>query len=147
MSYGVKVNYKINDRLSLQSGVNSLDLSYQTEGVRALVTSTNSLTNDTNINTNINGIKVITLSSPEINSNFTSVSQELFDTGDSSLNNLNGNLNQSMSYVEIPMEAKYALIRKKIGVNLIGGVSTYVLYRNTVDIENSSGLITQCTCK
>ncbi len=142
LSYGVKVNYKINDRLSLQSGVNSLDLSYQTENVTALVTSTNSLTNDTNINTNVSGLKVITLSSPPSNANADLQTQELSANGVRTFNNLNGDLNQSLSYVEIPMEAKYALVQKKIGVNLIGGVSTYVLYRNTVDIENIDGSIT-----
>ncbi len=146
LSYGVKVNYKINNRLSLQSGVNSLDLSYQTEGVTALVTSTNSLTNDTNINTNVNGLKVLTLSarppSSGSSSNFDSQTQELAANGERTFGNLNGDLNQSMSYVEIPMEAKYALVQKKIGVNVIGGLSTYVLYRNEVDIENSDGSTT-----
>ncbi len=142
LSYGVKVNYKINKRLSLQSGVNSLDLSYQTEGVTALVTSTNSLTNDTNINTNVNGLKVITLAAPSSSANADLQSQELAANGERTFNNLSGDLNQSLSYIEIPMEAKYALVQKKVGVNLIGGVSTYVLYRNTVDIENTDGSIT-----
>ena len=142
LSYGVKVNYKVNDRLSLQSGINSLDLAYQTEGVTALITSTNSLANETNINTNVNGVKIITLSASPLNLNSEVLTQELAANGEGAFNDLSGDLNQSMSYVEIPMEAKYALLQKKIGVNVIGGVSTYILYRNAVDIQNSNGSVT-----
>ena len=142
LSYGIKVNYKINDRLSLQSGVNSLDLAYQTEDVRALVTSTNSLTNETNINTNVEGVKIITSSASFSDFNSEVQAQGLAANGQGTLNNLSGDLNQSLSYVEIPMEAKYALLQKKIGVNIIGGVSTYFLYRNTVDIQNNNGSVT-----
>jgi len=142
LSYGIKVNYKINNRLSLQSGVNSLDLSYQTKDVTALVTSTNSLTNDTNINTNVNGVNIITWSSSSsLSANSDIQTQELGTRGERAFNNLSGDLNQSLSYVEIPMEAKYTILQKKIGVNIIGGVSTYILYRNTVNIENQDSSV------
>ena len=48
----------------------------------------------------------------------------------------NGSLDQSYSYVEVPLEAKYALVQKKLGVNLVGGVSTYFLYDNNVSITS-----------
>lgn len=140
LSYGLKVNYKINDRLSLQSGINSLDLAYQTKNVSALITSSNGLSNDTNINTNVQGIKIVTVST---NTNDVVQSQELTASRQNgNFINLNGDLNQSFSYIEIPLEAKYNLLQRKIGVHLIGGMSTYLLYENGISIENQQGSTT-----
>jgi hypothetical protein len=136
LSYGVKVNYKINDKLSLQSGINSLDLAYQTKNVSALITSTEGLSNDTNINTNVDGIKIVTSSN---NNNAAVQRQEFASFQNGNLANLNGDLNQTFSYIEVPVEAKYALLRKKLGVNVIGGLSTYVLYNKGVTIQNENG--------
>ena len=143
ISYGIKVNYKINNKLSLQSGINSLDLAYQTKNVSALgfVTSTNGLSNDTNINTNVGGIKIVAMSNddPIVQSRdqeFGAIRQN------GNLANLNGDLNQSFSYIEVPMEAKYTILQKKLGVNVIGGLSTYLLYNKVVTLKNESGSTT-----
>ena len=137
ISYGVKVNYKINDKLSLQSGINALDLAYQTKNVSALITSANGLSNDTNINTNVDGIKIV--ATPSIDNSADRVQEFASSTQQGSLANLNGDLNQSFSYIEVPMEAKYALLQKKLGVNVIGGLSTYVLYNKGVTIQDENG--------
>ena len=44
-----------------------------------------------------------------------------------------------MSYIEIPMEARYSLVQQKFGVNVVGGLSTYILYKNGVTILNANG--------
>jgi len=137
LSYGLKVNYKINKRLSLQSGVNSLDLGYKTRGVSAQVTSNSGFSNNTNINTNIQGVKIVTVSN---NDNAIVQSQELaISRLDNSSTNLSGDLNQSFSYIEFPVEAKYNLIQRKVGVHVIGGMSKYFLYDNEVNIESQNG--------
>lgn len=136
ISYGIKVNYKINNKLSLQSGINSLDLAYQTKNVSALVTSTNGLSNDTNINTNVGGIKIVAMS----NDAAVVQGQEFAATRQNgNIANLNGDLTQSFSYIEVPMEAKYNILQKKFGINVIGGLSTYVLYNKAVTLQNESG--------
>ncbi len=137
ISYGIKVNYKINKRLSLQSGINALDLAYQTKNVSASITSSNGLSNDTNINTNIEGLEIVTISN---NDNAAVQSQELTSTiQNTTLTNFTGDLNQSLSYIEVPMEAKYNILQKKLGVNVIGGLSTYVLYRKEISMQNENG--------
>jgi len=136
-SYGVKINYRINNRLSMQSGINALDLAYQTENVTALITSTSGLTNGTNIKTNIQGIDIVAISNTAStfaqDNEFSSLSQA------NSVNNLNGNLNQSFSYIEVPVEAKYNILQRKVGVNLVGGLSTYVLYNKGIALQNENG--------
>lgn len=139
ISYGVKLNYKINDRLSLQSGINSVELAYTTKNVTALVSSNEALTNSTNLNTNLEGFSIITTS----NDNLAVQGVELItERSRSSSLNLIGDLNQSMSYIEIPMEAKYSLLQQKFGVNVVGGVSTYILYTNGISILNENGSTT-----
>jgi len=139
ISYGVKVNYKINDKLSLQSGINSVELAYTTNNVTALISSNEALTNSTNLNTNIDGFSIVTTSSD----NLVVQGVELItERARSSTLNLTGDLNQSISYIEIPMEAKYSLVQQKFGVNVVGGLSTYILYKNGISILNENGSTT-----
>ena len=136
ISYGLKVNYKINDKFSLQSGVNSVELAYTTKNVSALISSNAALTNSTNLNTNVDGFMVVTMS----NDNIASQGLELLrERNRNTTLNLTGDLNQSMSYIEIPMEARYSLVQQKFGVNVVGGLSTYILYKNGVTILNANG--------
>ena len=48
----------------------------------------------------------------------------------------NAELIQNLSYYEIPMELKYALINKRFGVNMIGGFSTLFLGNNEVSVRD-----------
>ena len=45
------------------------------------------------------------------------------------------NLNQDMTFFEIPVELKYRLSDKKVGFSLIGGFSTFFLSDNEVSYE------------
>jgi hypothetical protein len=53
-----------------------------------------------------------------------------------------GRMVQQLGYVEVPMELNYALLDKKFGINLIGGVSSLFLVDNAVSLE-SNQLITE----
>lgn len=45
-----------------------------------------------------------------------------------------GDLNQEFGFIEVPMEVEFALIDKKIGLNLIGGASTLFLQENNLSM-------------
>ena len=47
-----------------------------------------------------------------------------------------GVLNHEFNYLEVPLELKYALVNKKIGINMIGGISTLFLQGNELSIES-----------
>ncbi len=51
-----------------------------------------------------------------------------------------GVLNQNIGFIEIPSEVEYLIVDKKIGINIIGGISTLFLNRNnsSLNTENSS---------
>ena len=126
ISYGLKVNYKITDKFSLQSGIQNVDLGYSTENVSVITSSALLNNSKTNINSDIGAIVEVSSTTSQRSETYSQRSP--FDS--------NGSLDQSYSYVEVPLEAKYALVQKKLGVNLVGGVSTYFLYDNDVSITS-----------
>ena len=127
VSYGLKLNYKLSDKFSLQSGINTVELGYVTQNVSALLSSSLLEGSETNIDTNIEDVSVAAVSTLSQNSDAfsqrSSIDQE-------------GTLDQNFSYVEIPLEAKYNILQKKLGVNIVGGISTYLLYQNKVTINS-----------
>ena len=49
-------------------------------------------------------------------------------------------ITQDISYIEIPLELKYAIINKKLGVNAFGGISYMFRDKNSVSAETQSGM-------
>ncbi len=127
VSYGLKVNYKLSDKLSFQSGINTLELGYTTENVATLLSSSLLENSLTNINTNIEGVSLAVISTDRQSSD-SSIQRSSFDAS--------GTLDQTLGYVEIPMELKFNISQNKIGVNVLGGFSTYFLYRNQVSLTS-----------
>jgi hypothetical protein len=48
-----------------------------------------------------------------------------------------GAINQKMGYYEVPLEVSYAVLDKKFGINVIGGVSTLFLSQNKISLVSS----------
>lgn len=129
VSYGINVSYALNKKLKLRSGINRLEVGYNTENVAILPAE--EATGDIII-------KNIDLSSAatELNigsSNGFAVSQipasfeSLFDAS----------LEQQFGYLEVPLELSYKLTDKKLSINVIGGVSSFFLNKNEVYAKNS----------
>ena len=53
-----------------------------------------------------------------------------------------GKMVQQLGYIEVPLELNYALIDKKFGVDIIGGISSLFLVENSVLLE-SEDLVTE----
>lgn len=130
MSYGVQVSYALNNRLSVRTGVNNVDLSYSTSGIEVGT-----------------GPVAVALSSVDYGSrqvvltvadkgSFASASPSN-GFGDITPKSTQGDarLIQNINYYEVPVELKYAVINNKFGVNLIGGLSTLFLGNNEVSVK------------
>jgi hypothetical protein len=151
LSVGVNVGYDVTKRLTVRSGIHRVNYSYSTNDV-AIVPSINTGTTPVSANdgfgTNgaINNITNIAFTQnaatyslrdkqvTTINGEF---EQALLDTSIRQAQ-IEGSLNQRMSYIEVPIELKYAVLDKKVGINLIGGVSTLVLTENSIVLESPS---------
>lgn len=130
-SYGVQVSYAVNKRLSIRSGISNVDLSYSTGGIEiGSGPLTSALTGITYDDTQ-NALTVLDEGGIEAQNNtnggFGNITQK----------STNGpaELIQSITYYEIPLELKYALVKSKVGVNVIGGLSTMLLGNNDVSVE------------
>jgi hypothetical protein len=134
LSFGINVGYDVSSRLTIRSGIHKVDYSYSTRDV-ALAPS-------------INGNSITTIAFKQNASTF-EIKDRQANIGISTNQNpqallessiqakeIEGNLNQRMSYIEVPVELKYAVIDKKIGVNVIGGVSTLLLTKNSVVLDS-----------
>ena len=121
LSIGVKVNYQLSNKFFIQSGVNKVELAYNTQNVNALISSSKNALN--NMNTDKSGVILTPVRSSSV-----SGGSELNKSG------ISGDLNQSIEYFELPIEMKYSLYDKKIGLNLVGGFSTLILSNNSVSI-------------
>ncbi|HLT33130.1 MAG TPA: hypothetical protein VKZ98_05015 [Aquaticitalea sp.] len=129
MSYGVGGSYAINDRLKVRTGINKVDLGYRTENVIAfrsigfMSQSTAAHTTISNIDMSQNAENMTYLSSESLNKNIT---PEIMNT------KTQGTIDQRFGFIEVPLEVEYALVDKKIAVNVIGGFSTLVVDKNEV---------------
>src|SRR5690606_29083021 len=130
MSYGVQVSYALNNRLSVRAGVNNVDLSYSTSGIEVgtgpVAYALNSV--------DYGGRQIVT----------TVVDKGSFATaapsngfGDVQPKSTQGDarLIQNINYYEVPVELKYAVLDSKLGVNVIGGVSTLFLGSNEISVK------------
>ncbi|QLE01158.1 outer membrane beta-barrel protein [Galbibacter sp. BG1] len=135
MSYGINVAYNVSKRLSIRSGVNSVNMSYATNDIEfAPVAIATSSSNDQLSNITFksaeNSIRVTNSKAPNFNdiSEFESKSENISE----------GDINQKFGYLEVPMELKYRLIDRKLGLNVIGGFSSLFLTDNEVSLETNN---------
>lgn len=133
-SYGIKVGYALNKKLKVRSGVNKLDLSYDTANVIVF----NDVSTTANASTALRNIDFVPDSRGQtfaiLSRNNLNVLQVSNLVGD----NLNVALSQRISYIEVPLELEYALVENKLGVNVIGGASAFILSENEIvsEIDN-----------
>ncbi|WP_271768477.1 hypothetical protein [Aquimarina algiphila] len=129
MSYGVQVSYAITKKLSVRSGVSKVDLSYNTNGVGFAPSAVGQNLESVNYNENAGAILISDIGNTR--------DIEAFDINRNALDQTQnvGLINQSIAYIEVPMEMKYSLVDKKFGVNMIGGFSTLFLQDNEVSLE------------
>ena len=135
MSYGISGSYAINNRLKIRVGVNRVNLNYATENVIAFNdanTQARGGLSQGNITFKNDTISMVSL---ETLNRFSS--PEAFNT------KISGEIDQRFGFIEVPLELEYRLIDKKLGLNVIGGFSTFILSQNEIyaDIDGNSTLI------
>lgn len=132
-SYGLGVNYALNKKWSIRTGVNSLAFEYNTNDV-VFFQNTNA-SRIQNVKSNLQGslIEIQNKSSvipPEVGLNSAVI--EKYD----------GSINQKMGYLEIPLEMSYQLVDKKFGLQIISGFSSLILNQNSVAVQSNGQVIT-----
>ncbi|MBU3026640.1 hypothetical protein [Zobellia galactanivorans] len=144
MSYGLSIAYAVNDKLRVRSGVNKVDYGYDTQGVEFSGT-LQAVASDLLKNISYSGTsKNVVLQSETANIKNYEVSDNSFAPSPGLTEKpgglRNGSMAQQFGYLEVPLELEYALIDRKLGLNLLGGVSSLFLIDNSISL--SSGDLT-----
>ena len=146
MSYGISASYAVNKKLSIRSGINKVNLGYNTNNVVVYETIAKSASSSL-----VNNASAVKTSPENTNTpdNITLVSAENFEASKAGtlVSNSNTSINQSFVYIEVPLEIQYMLSDKKLGVNVIGGFSSFFLSDNELfsDFEGSRTSIGEAT--
>ncbi|WP_445453340.1 hypothetical protein [Flavobacterium sp. 25HG05S-40] len=131
VGFGIGVSYAVNNKFSIRTGLNKVNLSY-----------------DTNDISFFRGMQAKTLSGVQHNAasamihvesnsaaNTTPSSEiELLPFETTFVNKSVGSLKQEMGYLEMPVEMTYNVLDKKFGIKIIGGFSTLFLQENSISI-------------
>lgn len=121
-AYGVKISYKLSKRISLQSGVNIMNIGYTAKNIY--------------VAPGVATVNFSDLSSSPINR--VGVTASTKAVAASSQFNEKGVVNHVFGYVEIPLELKYRIVNGKLGMNLVGGFSTFLLNKNESFVRTNS---------
>ncbi len=143
LSYGLTVAYEISDRLSIRSGLHRVDYGYDTNDVEF------SSSLQASAQGQIDNIDyTLTSKTLVVQSKANGISSAVADPEAALLDiaaqnpTRNGTMAQQFGYLEVPVELNYALLDRKFGINLIGGVSSLFLVDNAVTLT-SDGLTTE----
>ena len=124
-SIGLGVQYAVNDRISIRTGVNRFSLGYNTNDVAFGANfqgKTLEHVNHSAIGATIS-VKKIVVSENNI--------QETFSSENT------GYLNQRIGYFEVPFEMSYQMLDKKLGISIIGGMSSLFLVENQISVVST----------
>uniref|UniRef100_UPI0040490011 hypothetical protein n=1 Tax=Flavobacterium sp. TaxID=239 RepID=UPI0040490011 len=125
LSYGLGLEYELSEKFSIKTGINTLAFNYTTNNVFYTTTLRSVSENIKTITRNNNGEN---LALANRNMMIDEADVENF------IQNNEGSLNQEMGYIEVPLELSYKLFDTKIGINIIGGMSTLFLNSNSVTL-------------
>lgn len=137
LSYGITVGYEISKKLSVRSGIHKVDYGYDTNDV-SFTSSFNASTGNQLRNIDYsNDSQSIILNNP-ISENAIPKPGSIFALDVTGKNPTRlGTMGQQFGYLEVPLELNYALLDRKFGVNIIGGVSSLFLTDNSVVLESN----------
>ncbi len=131
-SYGLSLSYNITPKLSIRSGVHKVDFGYDTNDIAfspTLATAAGQQIN--NIDYALSSRNLIVRNASQAKAAQDAFSAEVSATFPSR----NGRMVQQFGYVEVPLELNLALVDSKLGLHLIGGLSSLFLIDNAVTLE------------
>ncbi|GFD78175.1 hypothetical protein KUL118_10370 [Tenacibaculum sp. KUL118] len=127
-SYGVQIAYQLSKKWSIQSGVHLQEMEYSNTNVAVNPANSSSAS-----------VAFSSGESYELND----TSQTNFSTNSVSISSgsLDGELNQSYGYIEVPVEVKYSVLEgKKLKTQLVMGFSSLFLNKNDVNLKTTDFL-------
>lgn len=129
-SYGINIAYTISEKIKIRSGVNKVNMSYNTSDIAY-----QAMAGPVDISSVAYTQTEVQMSDGSARS---SLSKQPVANSRSVGNVNSGLLNQKMGFIEVPVELEYNLIDKKFELNIIGGASTLFLDENRVSLNSGN---------
>ena len=130
MSYGVSASYAVNNKLKVRSGINKVNLGYNTNNVVVY--------QSLGVSSSKRALQNLDVR-PSNSATTSIISGESIGNKSELLATTSTSINQALGYIEVPLEIQYALVNNKLGINLIGGFSSFFLSDNKIYSEAESG--------
>lgn len=131
-SYGLSLSYNITPKLSIRSGVHKVDYGYDTNDINFSPTFAAAAGQQiNNIDYALASRNLVVRNASQAKAELDALSAEV----SASFPSRDGRMVQQFGYVEVPLELNLALIDSKLGLHLIGGLSSLFLIDNTVTLE------------
>jgi Outer membrane protein beta-barrel domain len=147
-SGGVAFTYKLSKRLSIQTGLYYSSFGQEVDGVNSYAgfMPFDNTKGDHNFEVLTTNGHVITTnpdvflsSSGLVDRIETNISKDVFDPQKADLQYVDNNIQQDLSYLELPIKLRYKVVDKLVDINLIGGVSYNLLVGNSVYSVSDEG--------
>lgn len=127
LSYGIGVNYALNEKWSVRGGVNKLTLGYNTNNIVYYPSLSTSARGINQSGYHAEGSTIIVENNTAMNVlSFDNIQEKT-----------PGHINQTMGYIEVPLEVSYKLLNQKFAIELIGGMSTMFLNENNLSVVSN----------
>jgi hypothetical protein len=147
-SGGFAVSYKINKRLSVQTGVYYASHGQRIDGISAFggfgkyfdtkgSSNFEVMTSSGTVHTN--NPDVFLVDNALGNRIITAYTNDVFDPNKANLSYIGGAIIQNFNYLQMPVMLRYKIIDKNLDVNLIGGISSDFLLNNNVFARTAGG--------
>ena len=133
MAYGINFAYQISEKWKIRSGVSKVGMSQNTRNIGFTAAVNPVALNAIDYNGNIPNYKI---ENRRI-SPFSNISASAEFDRASLAAPASGFLNQRIGFIEVPLEVEYAIIDKKVGLNIIGGGSTLFLDENMISLNSA----------
>ena len=125
VGYGVRLEYNLNDKSSVRFGVGLAPLKYQTDNFQVF--------NNGGI---INIYQLAGLTPVELGAGGNPINPEATEFF---INNTVVTLEQNISYIDIPLDYKYKLINKRVGLSINPGINVFLLTDNEIFAISEDG--------
>lgn len=133
MAYGVNFAYQLSNRIKIRSGINKVDLSYNTRDIAFTAAVNPTVLSGVEYEAGVPNYRIENRSTRP----FSNISASTEFNRSTFASPANGYLNQRLGFIEVPVEIEYVIIDKKIGLNIIGGGSTLFLDENMISLNSA----------
>lgn len=133
LSYGLTLSYALSPKLSIRSGIHKVAYGYDTNDISFSPTlAINSSQKINNIDYALSSRNLVVRNTSEAKAAQAALASEVAAQNPAR----DGRMVQQFGYVEVPVEVNLTLVDRKLGIHLIGGVSSLFLIDNSVTLES-----------